>query len=149
MEWRGGIGLVGIDIEGRGRVGLARGERGFDGGEAAFVVTDLEQLGGGEGAPEHGVGAGHRGVQAEQVDGADLDEAEDAVDRAEALVEVIGALEGLLTPASEAAESSCLGGLCLVVGVVPEAERLAAHGGGATGRAVAGARGAGWGPSNT
>ena len=100
MEWRRGIDLVGIDIEGRGRVGLARGERGFDGGEAAFVVTDLEELGGDEGAPEHGVGAGDGRIQAEQVEGADFDEAEDAVNRAEALVQVIGALEGLLAAAS-------------------------------------------------
>ena len=120
MEWRRGIELVGIDIEGRGRVGLARSERGFDGGEALREVTHFEELGGDEGAPEHGVGAGDGGIQAEQVEGGDLGEAEDAVNRAEALVQVVGALEGLLAAATQATEASGLGGVGPVVGMMPE-----------------------------
>ncbi len=149
MEWRRAIDLVGIDIEGRGRVRLARCGRGFEDGEALCEVAHFEELGGDQGAPEHGVGAGDGGIQAEQVEGGDLGEAEDAVDRAEALVQVIGALQRLLAAAAQATEASGLDSVGLVIGMMPEAKGLIAHGRGAAGRAVAGAGGAGGGPSNT
>ena len=67
----------------------------------------------------------------------------------ETVVEVIGALEGLLTAATQATEASGVGGVGPVVGMMPEAERLVAHGRWRRRESRPRARGAGGGPSNT
>ena len=103
-----------IDIRGRRGVGLACVERGFEVGDAALEFAGFEQPGGDAGGPEYGVGAGDGGLHAEEIEGDGLDDAPDAVGGAEAVGEVIGALDGLLAAAPVAAEAPGLGGLLLV-----------------------------------